>query len=107
MTATRLQSRAVIAVLSTALILPFAVLELVNNRAARSDFPVALFGFMWLNALALTALMVSIFRTLQVPGRRCTVSLAVRVLAAIVVAWIGVTGIIDQIPCFLGVPNCD
>ena len=107
MIATKLESRAAIVVLSTALILPFAVLELVNNRAARSDFPVALFGFMWLNALALTTLIVSISRTLQSPGRHYTVSLAVRALTAIALAWMGVAGIVDQMPCFLGVPNCD
>jgi hypothetical protein len=107
MIATRLERRAAIVVLSTSLILPFAVLELVNNRAARSDFPVALFAFMWLNALALTALIVSISRTLRSPGRRYTVSLAVRALAAIALAWMGVAGIVDQMPCFLGVPNCD
>jgi hypothetical protein len=62
---------------------------------------------MWLNAVALTALIVSISRTLRSPGRRYAVSLAVRALAAIALAWMGVAGIVDQMPCFLGVPNCD
>ncbi|HYN81900.1 MAG TPA: hypothetical protein VES88_10395 [Gemmatimonadaceae bacterium] len=35
------------------------------------------------------------------------VSLLPRVVFLILIAWVWVTLVVDQMPCFLGVPNCD
>lgn len=82
---------AVAPVAGALVVLPFVVLELIN-RPPQVPFPFALFGFMWL--LGSLAILIA--------GRK-----AERVaLAAIIVLLLAVIAF-DQMPCFLGAPNCD
>ena len=96
------------AMIGSVLVLPFIALEWTNTQGFASGFPAPLFAAMWL----LTALFVVIVMpALRMPAeRRSTadvVSLLSRVVLGIVLAglWIGLVQ--DQMPCFLGVPNCD
>ena len=96
------------ALVSCVLVLPFIALEWTNGQGFANGFPAALFAVLWM----LTALFVLIVMpVLRMPGERRTtadvVSLLSRVVLGIFVAglWIGIVQ--DQMPCFLGVPNCD
>ncbi|MEW6029153.1 MAG: hypothetical protein ACOYZ8_17230 [Chloroflexota bacterium] len=90
-------------------VLPFMVMELVNRWNYHEGFPVNLFGMMWLSAAAFVLILVPIVRNVRVGKDLMAnpVSLLLRVvfLAFIARMWVGI--LIDQMPCFLGVPNCD
>lgn len=91
------------------LVLPLIILELVNRRNFNEGFPVPLFGFLWLLPAAFVVVLVPLVRAARA-GNSITanpISLLFRLttLALIAVFWGGL--LIDQLPCFLGVPNCD
>jgi cation transport ATPase len=97
------------AIVSSVLVLPFMILELVNGRGSRHDFPIVLFGFMWLIALAFIVTLMSILGSLQARNRTAPDSLRLlsRIAVLILITWIWVSLTLDQMPCFRGVPNCD
>ena len=82
------------AVAAFALVLPFVLLEAVNRGVDR-NFPVVLFALMWLLASAFVAILMR-------PSRWW---LRAALLIPIAAFWVGL--VVDQMPCFLGVPNCD
>jgi hypothetical protein len=97
------------AMLSSLVVLPFMILELMNRQSLPEEFPVVLFGVMWLLAFAFIAIMLPIVRELRAADRR-TISplrLLPRVLFLVAIAWFWAGLVYDQMPCFLGVPNCD
>ena len=88
---------------------PFLLLEMTYGFASYSNFPVPLFGILWLLGSAFVAILLPIGRSLMTAdGPRLTPTtlvLSAVVLAIIATLWIGI--VVDQMPCFLGVPNCD
>lgn len=94
---------------SSVLVLPFIILELVNRRDFPNGFPIPLFGFMWLTALTFIAILMPIVRSYQASSQTAPSSLSVlpRIALLALIAWMWVSLVIDQMPCFLGVPNCD
>ena len=95
------------ALISATLVLPFMVLELVNRQG--QEFPITLFGFLWLLPLAFILLLLPIMRRRpagpMTAGKRLSLWSRIAVMGFIV--WIWVSIVTDQMPCFLGVPNCD
>lgn len=95
------------ALISAALVLPFVILELVNRQD--QGFPVTLFGFLWLLPLAFILLLLPIVRRRpagpMTAGNRLGLWSRIAVMGFI--AWVWVSIVLDQMPCFLGVPNCD
>ena len=89
--------------------LPFLILELVNGRILRDGFPVVLFGFMWFLILSFFVILIPTVRS-PVDANGTTqkfIGHLPRVVLLILIAGV-LTGLIhDQLPCFLGVPNCD
>lgn len=96
-------------IVSSVLVLPFVILELGNGPDLRHDFPILLFGFMWLLALAFIVVLMPILRGLQARNETMghSLSLLSKIVVLILIAWMWVSLILDQMPCFLGVPNCD
>jgi hypothetical protein len=95
--------------LSWASVLPFVVLELVNRRGFQEDFPFALFGVMALLSAAFVLILTPVVRAGRT-GRGVVANptgLLLRVALLIPLAWLWVVLVLDQAPCFLGVPNCD
>jgi hypothetical protein len=94
---------------SSTLVVPFVVLQLLNRRAFREDFPFVLFTFMWLHSLLIVLLLTPALRRLRSERNLRALKLghwAELVLSAFLAcAYVDV--VIDQLPCFLGVPNCD
>lgn len=96
------------ALVSSTLVLPFAILEVMNRRGFQEGFPVALFGLLWLLPFSFVLILTPIVRDLT--ARRSDLAprlLLPRAALLIFIAWFWVSVTADQLPCFLGVPNCD
>jgi hypothetical protein len=90
---------------STALILPLLFLEL-RNLQNFNGFPFMLFALLWSLPFAFLVILAWLFRkgpTIERP--RAVVVLGVASLVLVAFFWTGM--LIDQAPCFMGVPNCD
>ena len=98
-------------------VLPFAILELVSNplttlRALHLQHLTSLtvlFGLLWLLPTLGFAVLMSIVRKIRSgdPIRAHPVFLLLKVIVLVSIAWAWGGLVIDQLPCFLGVPNCD
>lgn len=99
------------AIISFLLVLPFAIFESLSNTLTRQNAPglIVLFGLLWLLPMAFIVLFVPIMRKVRAGNSLLAnpINLLCRValLAFIVMMWGGI--LIDQLPCFMGVPNCD
>jgi uncharacterized membrane protein len=96
---------------STGLVLPFVVLESLNNglESERSLDYVLLFGLLWTLAfvfVVMTARSIQAARSSN-PDVRTWIGVGVRlaVVVFVAVAWAGIVS--DQLPCFMGAVNCD
>ena len=96
------------AIVACVLVLPFIALERMNGPRFANGFPAPLFAVMWLLTALFVVIVMPVLRS--TPERRGTadiVSLLSRVVLGIVVAGLWISLVQDQMPCFLGVPNCD
>lgn len=90
-------------------VLPFAVMEIVNLGGIPDPFPYTIFLYLW---LMFALFFISLFALLRVAKSRVNKQerLPALLLNALVLIFtimsIG-TVLVDQMPCFLGVPNCD
>ncbi len=97
------------AIIGSILILPLVILELVYGQASYSNFPVPLFAILWLLPVMFVLMIAPAVR--GVWGGSAILAnptvLLFRLAFAVLIAvfWAGL--VIDQMPCFLGVPNCD
>lgn len=88
---------------------PFFILELINRPPIITDLPVALFVMMWITASIAVLTFRQVLRSgpakpvLTAHNAVLILSLVVSIVTASI--WIGLVN--DQMPCFLGVPNCD
>jgi ABC-type amino acid transport system permease subunit len=85
------------------------ILELINRRSFHEGFPIVLFGLLWLLPVAFILILMPIVRNVRAGNRIMVnpISLLLRVAFLILIAWLWGGIILDQMPCFLGVPNCD
>lgn len=99
------------ALISFILVLPLAILEGVNNTITNENVSglILLFGVMWLLPTAFIVILMSIVRRVKAGNTRVSnpLTLLLRVASLVLIASVWVWGLIDQLPCFLGVPNCD
>lgn len=88
---------------------PFIILEWMNTPGFFSVGIPPLFFIMWLSGSVFTFMLGSILQGWQ--GKKKTdlylFFLITKVALLILLAWIFVGLVIDQWPCFMGVPNCD
>ena len=97
------------AIISLILVLPFAILELTLGKGNSTSFPIALFVFMWLLPVVFIVILMPIVRNARA-GNDITAhpaGLLLRVVLLAIIAFVWTSNLIDQLPCFLGVPNCD
>ena len=95
--------------ISATLVAPFIVLQWVNRRAVHEDFPFVLFIFMSLHSLFIVLLLTPALRRLRDERRlgALTPGHWTGLLLGAFLGFLYVDVVIDQLPCFLGVPNCD
>ena len=99
------------AIISSFLVFPFIILESIKMGPfpdfARS-FPIPLFALLWLLACSFVSILTLMMRDESTEVKRIpalAAGLGVVVLVLIAYAWVGI--VVDQMPCFLGRPNCD
>ena len=97
------------AIFSFLLVLPFMLMELVNSRNFNEGFPILLFIIMWLLPVLFILTGIPILRNVRARNSILAnpVIVLIRVVFLILIVWFWGTLLIDQMPCFLGVPNCD
>ena len=99
------------AIISFILVLPFAILEFLFNTVNKQNAPglIVLFGLLWLLPMAFIVILVPVVRTVRagnsIMANPINLLFRVAFLALIARMWGGI--LIDQLPCFIGVPNCD
>jgi hypothetical protein len=99
------------AFISFILVLPFALLEFSFNTVNKQNAPglTVLFGLLWLLPTVFIVVLAPLVRNTRAGNRimanPMTLLLRVAFLTLIAMMWGGI--IVDQLPCFLGVPNCD
>lgn len=94
--------------LGSLLTMPFIMLELWNQPVSRHDFPFLLFGWLWFLSILFVLFARSVVTTLRagtIMERPVQFLTAAASLMLVAVMWSGLMS--DQLPCFLGVPNCD
>ncbi len=95
--------------ISAILVAPFIVLQWVNRRTFHEDFPFVLFAFMSLHSLFIVLLLTPALRRLRAERSLRALKL-VHWAGLLLSAFLGYAYadvVIDQLPCFFGVPNCD
>jgi len=93
-------------ILSSLLVLPFILLEIINRRSYKEGFPGLLFGILWVLPIVFMLVLkptLQHIRNREYREVRLWLGVAILILTAIL--WIVI--LLDQMPCFLGVPNCD
>ena len=97
------------AIISFILVFPFMILELLNRRNFHEGLPIPLFGILWLLPILFIITMMPIVRNIRTGNRIIAnpIILLLRVFFLAFIAWMWVGILIDQMPCFMGVPNCD
>ena len=97
------------AIISFILILPFMIMEIVNRRNFNEGFPIPLFAILWLLPILFIVTVMPIIRNVRAGNRLLAspINLVFRVVFLSFIMWMWFGIVIDQMPCFLGVPNCD
>ena len=94
---------------SFVLVLPFMVLEEVNRRTFNEGFPFPLFVIMWVLPALVILMARPIVRNVRagnsIAANPVLLLLRVVLLTIFVSMWLAI--LMDQMPCFLGVPKCD
>jgi hypothetical protein len=95
--------------INATLVAPFIVLQLVNRRTYHEDFPFVLFTFMSLHSLFIVLLLTPALRCLQTERNLRALGLGhwVGFLLGVFFVFVYTNVVLDQLPCFLGMPNCD
>lgn len=98
-------------IISFFLVLPFAILDFLFNPLRSQNLldPIVLFGLLWLLPLIFIVIFAPIVQSVRAENNIQTnpVTLLCRVTFLVFIAWVWGVAIIDQLPCFIGVPNCD
>ena len=98
-----------IALTGLALTVPFIVMELVNRRDDTYDFPFLLFLVLWLLAGLFFVLTFSLYHDLKHTGVKAakTLKFTGKIILVLGVFTLWLLVVKDQMPCFLGIGNCD
>src|SRR5688500_12387958 len=93
------------AILAAIPLVPLAILELLNQGLTRENAVgvLLLFAFLWLLPAAALVVLIPIVRGVRTS--RAKLVLCITFALALVLVWGSLLA--DQMPCFLGVPNCD
>ena len=94
--------------ISLLLVLPLMTMELINRRNFNEGFPFVLFLVLFFVTFSFTLLLILIIKNIRIGNKiNITPVLFIQVGFLILIGVFGIMILIDQMPCFLGVPNCD
>jgi hypothetical protein len=91
------------------MVLPLALLELINVPQATEDFPIRLFAMMFGNALLAAACVVpALLELIKFRGVSALKGIHwAGLMAGVLLLWAFGSVVTDQWSCFIGIPNCD
>lgn len=97
------------ALFSCFLVIPFIGMELLNGMNVGGSFPLALFLTLWALSTIFGLLMIPLVTIVRQGGVMTAprFPMFMRLTASLFVAWLWTAIVLDQMPCFMGVPNCD
>jgi hypothetical protein len=97
------------AFISFLIVLPLMIMEVINRRSFNEGFPILLFVVMWLLPMVFLLILTPILRTIRAGNSLLAspVRLLFSAVFLMLIAFVWTHALIDQMPCFLGVPNCD
>lgn len=102
---------ALAATTATAIVAPLAFLQVRNQglQAMQAADGSVLFGLLWVAPAAFVLLASPIVRALRSGAAVLDrpLSLLARLVVLTLVAFVWLAVVADQLPCFMGVPNCD
>ncbi|HEY5884098.1 MAG TPA: hypothetical protein VIT88_05390 [Pyrinomonadaceae bacterium] len=105
------ESWGIAALTGLVLVLPLVVLEAVNNTITTENLfgLLLLFALMWLLPTVFILLLMPLLRRIRNGGSGPVrlMPLMLRVTSLVLIAAVWGWGLADQLPCFLGIPNCD
>jgi hypothetical protein len=110
MTSARFVSVRNAALVGLLVVVPFILLEAINTSGfSVVGIPLALFLLMWMFAAIFFLILMPLVRTIRAGNIALAnpLWLALKVIFMALIVWLWVSLVIDQMPCFLGVPNCD
>lgn len=95
--------------ISFLLVMPFMIMEVVNRRDFSGSFPIPLFIIIWLLPVLVMLTGAPIVRNVRAGNNILAhpFMLLMRIVFFVFLIWMWFGILIDQMPCFLGVPNCD
>lgn len=96
-----------LAIISALLVLPLIIIELVNRRNLSEDFPIVLFAVLWLLGTIFILLLIPVVKYIRRGIKNTLPVFLFRLAILILTGWLWAVIVIDQVPCFLAVPNCD
>ena len=101
-----IKSFGVPALFGLVLVLPLMALEATNDSMTRENVRglLFLFGLLWLLPTLFLFLLLPILRR---NNRMSRTGVLLRVSSLVLLATVWGWGVADQMPCFLGIPNCD
>ena len=90
-------------------VIPFMIMEAVNTQNINAIFNVPLFGIMWLLPTTFMIVLMPIVRNILAGNSLMAnpASLLISVVFLVLIGFMWTSLLMDQMPCFLGVPNCD
>lgn len=90
---------------SLIILLPFALMELINRSDYDDSFPVMLFAVLWVLSFGSITSVRSLIKLMK-EKKQPWAMLGFFILAGVSCGlWLSL--VCDQLPCFLGVENCD
>ena len=97
------------AIVSLILVAPFMLMEFVNRRQYHEGYPIVLFIVLWILPFIFIAIVTPLARDaragVDILARPLSLGVKVSILLLLATMWFGL--VIDQMPCFMGVPMCD
>ena len=99
------------ALIGLVLVLPLVILESLNQTVNRQNAPglFLLFGLLWLLPTAFAVTLMPVVRSLRAGHSLMATppNLLLRAASLALIALVWGSLLADQMPCFMGVPNCD
>ena len=101
------ESAKLAAIISTMIIIPLALLKFNADASLDGVDSLVLLGFLWAIAFGVNWLLCLIYNRSQfeILSRSVVLVLFVFLVLALALVWVGIVA--DQMPCFIGKPNCD
>jgi hypothetical protein len=96
------------AILGILFVLPMMIMEWVNRREYAEDYPFPVFFVLWLLAVTFILIFLSVIHDIKAgAGFFRNPLVLIKTILLITFAGLLMGIVIDQMPCFLGVPHCD